>query len=282
MAEDDNDGRMQCAPRMGVRVFPEGMDDSPELPALEFAETGWEFRHGDADEDPAEALPRVAGACASGGPGRWVTAGRPGGRWGAAQVCRVWPGRILHVVGGSPMASRLRELLADSAAGWEPHQVRAGRTPLSVLAGPLFAVSGSVRYYNTLARSDFCTVEELAATPEDCLRQITQVGAKMAAAIRQVLRDLDWDSPGAAADAVTGRRAFIAARLAGEHQVRYREFAGMLARSPLSAAALATIAGSLSAEAAPPADPQVCQLLAAAGEADLATYYQRTHARPVT
>ena len=49
--------------------------------------------------------------------------------------------------------------------GWELHPVQAGRTPLGVLAEPLFAVSGTVRYYNILARSDFCTVEELAATP---------------------------------------------------------------------------------------------------------------------
>ena len=98
-----------------------------------------------------------------------------------------------------------------------------------------------------------------------------------------MLRDLDWESPMATGDAVTGRRAFIVARLAGEHQVRYREFAAMLARSPLSVAALATIADSLSAEAAPPADPVVCQLLAAAGEADLATCYSaRTPGRCLT
>jgi hypothetical protein len=268
---------------MGVRVLPEDIDDGTELPALEFAGIGWGFRNGAADADPEEALLSVVAACACGGRDRWVTAGRSGGRWGHAQVCRVWPGRVLHVVGDSPMALRIRALLADgAAAGWELHPVQAGRTPLSVLAEPLSAASGSVRYYNILARSDYCSVEELAATPEDCLRQMRQVGAMMAAAIRQVLRDLpDWESQGTAGDAVTSRRAFIVARLAGEHQVRYREFAGMLARSPLSVAALAKIAGSLSAEAPPPADPQVCQLLAAAGEADLATYYQRTHAQPV-
>lgn len=272
--------RMWCAPRMGVCVFAEDMDDGTE-----FAGIGRERGYGAADEDPEEALLRVAGVYAS-GRDLWVSAGRSGGRWGRAEVCRVRPGSVLHVVGGSRMALRLRELLASgAAAGWELHPVQAGQTPLGVLAEPLFAVSGSVRFYNILARSDFCTVEELAATPEDCLRETYQVGPMMAAAVRQVLCDLGWESPvaarSAAGDAVAGRRAFIVARLAEEHRVRCHEFAGMLARSPLPLAALAKIAGSLSAETVPSADPLVCQLLDAAGEADLATYYQRTHARPV-
>jgi len=143
---------------------------------------------------------------------------------------------------------------------------------------------GATRCFNLLWRYDFATVEDLAATPDDCLLQIYQAGPKMVAAVRQVLRDLGWDSPTVAhpgaGDAVTERRVLMTARLAEEHRVRYREFAGMLVRSSMPLAALQKIADSLSAEAVPPADPLVCLLLDSAGEADLARYYQRTHARP--
>ena len=54
----------------------------------------------------------------------------------------------------------------------------------------------------------------------------------------------------------------------------------MPARWSMPVAALEKIADSLNAEATPPADPLVCLLLDTAGEADLAKYYQRTHARP--
>jgi hypothetical protein len=189
------------------------------------------------------------------------------------------------VVGASLMALRLRELLAGSAApGWELYPVRDGRTPLHVLAEPLLALSGATRHYNLLQRNGFATVEELVATPDHCLLRIRQVGPNTAAAVCQVLRDLGWDSlkvaHPAANDAVTERRWLIMARLAEDHRVRYREFADMLARSSMPLAALEKIAESLNAEATPPANPLVCLLLDTAGEADLAMYYQRTHARP--
>lgn len=242
---------------------------------------------GDADEDesPEQALRRIVGDLAS-GDDLWAFAGRDAGRWGHAQICRTGPGRVLHVVGASPMALRLRELLAEGAApGWELHPVRDGRTPLHVLAEPLLALSGATRDYNLLRRNDFATVEELAATPDDCLLRIRQVGPKTVAAVHQVLRDLGWDSlkvaHPAANDAVAERRWLVMKRLAEEHRVRYREFADMLARSSLPLAALEKIAESLNAEATPPADPLICLLLDTAGEADLAMFYQRTHARPV-
>ncbi|MGH3222929.1 MAG: hypothetical protein ACRDPY_30265, partial [Streptosporangiaceae bacterium] len=59
---------------------------------------------------------------------------------------------------------------------------------------------------------------------------------------------------------------------------RYRDFAGMMARSSLPPGALTAIAESLSAEPVPAADPLVCLLLDTAGEAELAAYYRRTHA----
>jgi Bacterial RNA polymerase, alpha chain C terminal domain len=245
---------------------------------------GRDGRKADGDESPEQALRRIVGDLAS-GDDLWAFAGRNGGPWGYAQICRTGPGRVLHVVGASPMALRLRELLAEGAAtGWELHPVRDGRTPLHVLAEPLLALSGATRDYNLLRRNGFATVEELAATPDHCLLRIRHVGPKTVAAVHQVLRDLGWDSlkvaHPAANDAVAERRWLVMKRLAEDHRVRYREFADMLARSSMPLAALEKIADSLNAEATPPADPLVCLSLHTAGEADLAMYYQRTHAAP--
>jgi len=71
-------------------------------------------------------------------------------------VCWARPGRNLHVVGASPIAVRLRELLTTGCVpGWGLHPVPAGQTPLHVLADPLLAVSGAVRHYNLLCRNGF-------------------------------------------------------------------------------------------------------------------------------
>lgn len=265
---------------MGVNVFADDIADGIEPLGI-----GRDGRDGaDDDESPEQALRKVVGDLAS-GDDLWALAGRNGGRWGCAWICRAGPGRVLHVVGASPMALRLPELLATGAApGWELHPVRDGRTPLHVLAEPLLALSGATRHYNLLRRNDFATVEELAATPDHCLLRIRQIGPNTVAAVRQVLRDLGWDllkvDHPAASDAVTERRWLITAHLAEEHRLRYREFADMLARSSIPLAALKKIADSLNSEATPPADPLVCLLLDTAGEADLAMNYQRTHARP--
>lgn len=234
-------------------------------------------------ESPQEALGRIVNDLGSSRE-LWVSAGSRGGQWGYAHACRIPPGRILHVVGDSLMAVQLRELLtAGAAPGWELQPVAASQTPLHVLEEPLAALSGAVRYYNLLSRSGFTRAEEVAATPDDCLRQIRQVGPEMVAAVRKVVTDLGWDSPDVihptTGHAVTDRRMLIIGRLAVEHRLRYRAFADMLAHSSMPLAALEKIAESLSAEATPPADPLVCLLLDTAGETDLARYYQRTHSR---
>jgi Sigma-70, region 4 len=109
---------------------------------------------------------------------------------GRALVFRLWPARSLHVVGDSPLAAEFRRLLAAGAApGWDLHPAPAGRTPLSVLAGPLHRLSGSVRFYNLLDREGFAFVEEVAATPDGCLLELRNSGMKFITAVRQVLAD---------------------------------------------------------------------------------------------
>jgi hypothetical protein len=214
---------------------------------------------------------------------RWVQAGRRDGRWGIALVCWAKPGRNIHVVGASPMAARLRDLLrAGAAPGWGLHQVPAGQTPLEVLADPLLAASGAVRYYNLLLRSGFTTVEEVAATPPRCLRCLYQSGPKMVAAIQDVLAEMGLEVPEISRPAVNeeiaARFEHITGMLAGPQRARYREFAGLLARSSLPPTALTKIAQALSAEPVPPADPLVCLLLDTAAEPALAHWYRNTHA----
>ncbi len=181
------------------------------------------------------------------------------------------------------MADRIRELLADGLVpGWALLPVPPGRTPLHVLEDPLLAAHGSRRFYNLLDRNGFATVEELAAAPDDCLLSIYQGGLKLVAAVRQILREMGY-SAGLArpsdTDAVAERLTRITTRLAEGQRLRYREFAGMLARSSMPPAALDRIVDSLSAESIPPADPLVCLLLETAGEAELADSYQGTHAK---
>jgi hypothetical protein len=72
----------------------------------------------------------------------------------------------------------------------------------------------------------------------------------------------------------------IVGRLAEAQRLRYREFAGMLARSSMPISALDKIIESMNAEAVPPADPLVCLLLETAGEAEIARYYLEMHPQP--
>jgi hypothetical protein len=108
-----------------------------------------------------------------------------------AQVFRVRPGRSMHVVGASPLAAELRRLLtAGAEPGWELHPVPDGRTPLQVLAGPLRRLSGNGRFFNLLDRSGFAYVEEVAATPDECLTGLSNSGPGLVAAVRQVIGGL--------------------------------------------------------------------------------------------
>jgi hypothetical protein len=120
-----------------------------------------------------------------------ATAGWEDEALGHALVFRLWPARVLHVVGGSLLASEFRRLLAVGAVpGWDLHPVLAGHTPLHVLAGPLHRLSGSYRFYNLLERHGFASVEEVAATPEACWLELRNCGTRFIAAVRQALAGL--------------------------------------------------------------------------------------------
>ena len=115
-------------------------------------------------------------------------------RLGRALIFRAWPLRALHVVGGTPMAEALRELIAAGAApGWELHPVPGGRTALHVLAVPLYRLSGQQRFYNLLDREGFAWAEEVAATPDVCLLELRNSGPKFIAALRRAISELGLD-----------------------------------------------------------------------------------------
>ena len=126
-------------------------------------------------------------------------------RLGKALVFRAWPLRSIHVVGSTPMAAALRELIvAGAAPGWELHPVPGGRTALHMLAAPLYRLSGQQRFYNLLDREGFAWAEEVAATPDACLLELRNSGPKFIAAVRQALSELGLDgasgSPAAAGE----------------------------------------------------------------------------------
>ena len=128
-------------------------------------------------------------------------------RLGRALVFRAWPLRSLHVVGGTPMAEALRELIAaGEAPGWELHPVPGGRTALHVLAGPLYRLSGQQRFYNLLDRTGFAWAEEVAATPEVCLLELRNSGPKFIAAVRRALSELGIEGASASPEGAAERR----------------------------------------------------------------------------
>jgi hypothetical protein len=97
----------------------------------------------------------------------------------------------MHVVGASPLAAELRWLLtAGAEPGWELHPVPGDRTPLRVLAAPLRRLSGNGRFFNLLNRTGFAYVEEVTATPDECLTDLGNGGPGLVAAIRQVTCEL--------------------------------------------------------------------------------------------
>lgn len=113
---------------------------------------------------------------------------------GSALVFRPWPARSLHIVGESPLAGEFRRLVtAGAVPGWQLHPVPPGRTPLAALAGPLLRRTGSKRFYNILERHGFACVEEVAATPDECLLELRNSGPRLIAAVRAVISELGPD-----------------------------------------------------------------------------------------
>jgi hypothetical protein len=183
------------------RVFPGGQGQ----PAM--ADAGW--LRGDApdgsqprpwgSESALDALHSLAREFSSPRQPLWCPVSLRSGASGKAQVFRVRPGQSMHVVGASPLAAELRRLLTVGAEpGWELHPVPGDRSPLQVLAGPLRRLSGNGRFFNLLDRSGFAYVEEVTATPDECLTDLGNGGPGLVAAVRQVVGEL---APGTASPA---------------------------------------------------------------------------------
>lgn len=109
---------------------------------------------------------------------------------GRVLVFRPRPGRSLHVVGRSPLAEEFRRLLTTGVVpGWTLHPVPPGRTPLDVLVAPLLRRCGHMRFYNLLEREGFASVEEVAATPDECLLELRNSGPKLITTVRAVISE---------------------------------------------------------------------------------------------
>jgi len=128
---------------------------------------------GSSDTGPAERQLRIVISALAGPREVSVVAGWDEEPLGRALVFRLWPARVLHVVGDSPLAGEYR---------------------------PLHRLSGSDRFYNLLERSGFASVEEVAAMPEGCWSGLRNCGTRFIAAVRQVLAGL----PPGDAQATTG------------------------------------------------------------------------------
>jgi hypothetical protein len=144
-----------------------------------------------ASESALDALRRLAMEFSSSRQPLWCPASLRSGASGTAQVFHVPAGQSMHVVGASSLAAELRRLLTDGAElGWKLHPVPGDTTPLHALAAPLRRHSGSGRFYNLLDRSGFAYVEEVAATPEECLMDLHNCGPRFVAAVRQAISEL--------------------------------------------------------------------------------------------
>jgi hypothetical protein len=150
-----------------------------------------------ASESALDALRSIVKEFSSPRQPLWCPASLRSGASGTAQVLRVPTGQSMHVVGASPLAAELRRLLtAGAEPGWELHPVPGGCTPLHALAAPLRRLSGTNRFYNLLERSGFANAEEVAATPEECLKDLRNGGPRFAATVRQAISELTDLEPG--------------------------------------------------------------------------------------
>jgi hypothetical protein len=239
---------------------------------------------------PEEQARRVTGDLESSSGRWWSSAGISDGQWGAAQVCRMRPARILHVVGTSEMAEHLREIYdSGEIAGWSLQPMPATRTPLHSYLEALVAAGpqpGSMRGYNQLDRHGFVFAEEVQVCPDQALLEMRNFGQIALAAVREVLGPAPTIPAGESAfkirrlgkeEGVSARQRYLADRLTAPAATRYRDFVQLLAQSQIPLAALDKICTALSSEPVPPADPLVTLLLDTAGESGLLDLYRATH-----
>ncbi|RSD26409.1 hypothetical protein, partial [Amycolatopsis eburnea] len=200
---------------------------------------------------------------------RWETAGDDESPFGQARVCRVWPARVLHVVGASEMAEQLRSLYGnDEITGWTLQPMAQTRTLLHTRQQKILdAADGSGRGYTPLVRHGFVYVEEVQACPDAALRGVRNVGPNTLPIIRHVLPytgpvvdDGPEPPPGPGRLHSPDREAQLEA-FSPVTRARYRRLIDGLAASSIPVSALSRIAESLNDESVPPADPLVELLL---------------------
>jgi hypothetical protein len=181
------------------------------------------------------------------------------------------PDRRVHLVGAGELGEQLRQLLRGGVDGWRLHELPATQTPLTD-AEPLLGP----RVCAMLARNGFSTLEEIAAVPDLGLLDIRHFGRKTQLVVDAALaayRLLDDPAIRAAQDR---RRHHINSRLSATHRARNATLPDLLASCDLEIGVMDIILESLAGEVVPPADPRVLQLLAAAGQPELAAVYERT------
>ena len=182
----------------------------------------------------------------------------------------------VHVVGGTDLAEKIRDLLRGNISHWRLHELPDTTTPLRALQSRL-----DVRYYNLLFRIGFSRVEEITAIPDDGFLRLPGAGPKALIAIRAATEPPEEPNPAitltAPAEQAPERHRHLPARLQGAAARRYPELVGALACSSIPVAALNQIADALNDEPLPPADPAVLRLLTAAEEQHLLDHYQATH-----
>ncbi|MEX5635838.1 hypothetical protein [Parafrankia sp. FMc2] len=181
----------------------------------------------------------------------------------------------VHVVGGSWLAQQMRDLLrAGKVAGWSLHELPQTRTPVFALF-PLLPLTTITAF----EKSPFTTVEEVAAVPDDGLRELRRLGTKSIPAIREACAHpavREFGSSTAALPDLTDAPPF-GDRMHLAHQIRNQGFLEGLLHGSLPQNAVDAIIRSIEAEPVPPADPLVVLLLETAGATDLLAYYVSTH-----
>jgi hypothetical protein len=229
-----------------------------------------------AGSSATEALTIVVALFPDIGPPYSSRVGHRGGyRWDGVSLFRIPGTRTVHLVGPGPLADDMRQALRGGGIpGWHLLELPAQETPLETLEGSL-----PVETLNALRRHPFSTLEELAATPDVGLLDVSRIGEMRVAEIRRVVpvRPSDPPPPPPATPEIEERRGRVDARILPAPRLRHHVFLDLLIRSDLPLSALDAILTSLNAEPVPPADPLVLLLLETAKAEDLLSHYIKSH-----
>lgn len=201
----------------------------------------------------------------------WSPAGGDG-----AHVFRIPKRRCLLIIGDAPVAVEMRDLLGSGTFPcWTAWEVPETRTPLSRLIDCLPA--SDRRFANILDRIGYSTVEEVEATPMECLAQVRHVGSTFLEAIETCLADPALRRS-AIEDAIATRLERLQRRIDPIRGLRNATMLGLLARSTLSDDSVIRIVESLGSEPVPQVDPVVAMLLTTADDPGPLEHYLATHA----